>query len=345
VGAHEKEVEIEVEEEEKEFDIPGQGRVFDGANGRLHYTLNGPTPEAFAKFGYSAAGLGDTNGDGVPDFAVSAPFKDVNGRANAGEVYVCSGADGSLLHTWRAPKITQRARFGYFVANAGDVDGDGTTDVLVGAPGQNQAFVFNGSNGHVVHTFTNPILQQGAFFGGAGAGGKDVNGDGVPDLVVAAPLFADHGRALQGAVFIFDGTTGTLLRRLNNPTSQGFAQFGFAAVLASDMDGDGKADILVGAPDQDVNGVTNVGQAFLFSGATGSLLLTLNNPAPQTFAGFGTSVAAGDVNGDGTPDLLVGTPFQDVPHPVDGDLHPDQGQVFIFLSTGPAPSRAPAGAD
>jgi hypothetical protein len=345
VGAHEKEVEIEVDGEEREFDIAGQARVFGGANGALLYTFNGPTPDAFAKFGYSVVGLGDTNGDGVPDFVVSAPFKDVNGRANAGEVYVYSGADGSLLHTWRAPKITQGARFGYFVAHAGDINGSGIPHVLIGAPGQNQAFVFNGSNGHVVHTFTNPTSQQGAFFGGAGAGGKDVNGDGVADLVVAAPLLADHSRALQGALFVFDGATGTLLRRLNNPTPQGFAQFGFAVALAGDMDGDGRADIVVGAPDQDVNGVTNVGRAFLVSGATGNLLLTLDNPVPQPFSGFGTSVAVGDVNGDGAPDLLVGAPFQDVPHPVDGDLHPDQGQVFIFLGTGLAPSGAHAGAD
>jgi FG-GAP repeat/FG-GAP-like repeat len=347
VGAHEKEIEFEVDEREVELDIAGEARVFDGAHGDLLHTLNGPTPEAFAKFGYSVAGLSDTNGDGVADFVVSAPFKDVNGPANAGEVYVYqfNGGDGRLLHTWHAPTITAGARFGYFVAEAGDVNGDGLSDVLIGAPGQNRAFVFNGRTGHVLRTFTNPTSQRDGFFGGAGTGGKDVNGDGIPDLVIAAPCLADDGRALQGAVFVFDGATGTLLRRLMNPATQGFAQFGFAVALTSDMDADGKADILVGAPDQDVNGVTNVGQAFLFSGATGSLLLTLNNPTPQSFAGFGTSVAAGDVNGDGAPDLVVGAPFQDVPHPEEGDLHLDQGQVFIFLSYGSAASGVHAGAD
>ena len=310
--------------------------------------LDNPTPQANAEFGFAVAGVGDVNGDGVPDVLVGAPRQNVGpGNYWQGRAFVFSGADGSPLHTLNNPGAPSRAEFGYAVAGAGDVNGDGVPDLLVGAPGQNvgviieqgQAFVFSGADGSRLHTLNDPTPQRMARFGSDVAGVGDVNGDGVPDLLVGAPR-QDVGVIIeQGQAFVFSGADGSLLHTLNDPNPQAAGEFfegpefGKAVAGVGDVNGDGVPDLLVGAPGQHVGGNSVQGQAFVFSGADGSLLHTLDDPTPQALARFGSDVAGvGDVNGDGVPDLLVGAVLKDVAGVIQGQplVFTNQGQAFVF---------------
>jgi hypothetical protein len=295
-------------------------------------TLDDPTPQADAEFGSALAGVGDVNSDGTPDLLVGAPNQDVSGNFDQGQAFVLSGADGSRLLTLDNPTPQEFAYFGNAVAGAGDVNGDGTPDLLVGASGQvvsdnfdqGQAFVLSGADGSHLLTLDDPTPQAGAGFGTTVAVAGDVNGDGVPDLLVGAPSQQVGGNRDQGQAFVLSGADGSHLLTLDDPTPHALAGFGYAVAGAGDVNGDGTPDLLVGASGN-VGGNVGQGQAFVLSGANGSHLLTLDDPTPQVGAGFGTTVAvAGDVNGDGVPDLLVGAPSQQV------GGNRDQGQAFVL---------------
>jgi hypothetical protein len=281
------------------------------------------------------AGVGDVDGDGVPDLLVAARAQDVSVNGVQGEVFLFSGATGLLLRTLDDPTPQAGALFGYAVAGLGDVDGDGVPDVLIGAELQNvggnvsqgQAFVFSGATGLLLHTLDDHTPQAFADFGLALAGVGDVNGDGVPDLAVGAPQQTVGMNQNQGQAFIFDGSNGLLILTLNDPVPKAAAQFGEFLARLGDVNGDGVPDLLVGAPFQTVGANTDQGQAYVFSGATGLRLLTINDPTPQAFAAFGGPVAGlGNVNGDGVPDFVIGAGGQTV------GANPGQDQVFLFKS-------------
>ena len=133
------------------------------------------------------------------------------GKTDVGVAYFFSGADGSLIRSLSDPDSTVDARFGFAVANAGDVDGDGVSDALIGAPGKAQVFVFSGKTGLLLFTIKSPVREKLNSFGYAVAGGKDFDGDGKPDFVVGSPLLKNS----QGGAFIFKGSNGKLLRTLS----------------------------------------------------------------------------------------------------------------------------------
>lgn len=132
----------------------------------------------------------------------------------------------------------------------------------------------------------------------------------------------------QGQAYVFSGATSTLLFTLNNTTPQMGSNFGAAVASTGDVNGDLVRDLLVGAPGQTVAGYTGQGQAFVFSGVNGSLLLTLDNTTAQADAKFGAAVAsAGDTDGDGKDDPLVAAPLQNV------GVNVLQGRIGLFEST------------
>lgn len=272
----------------------------------LLYHLEGDLP--FDNLGRSVSGAGDVNGDGVNDFIVGASSVGTNGP-QSGSVSVYSGSDGTLLHTFNGDSAGDF--FGLSTSGAGDVNGDGFDDLIVGAfrddtfgADSGNARVFSGFDGSVLYNFFGD--SAGDFLGNSVSGAGDVNGDGFADLIVGSQNDDPNGMN-SGSAFVYSGADGSTLYSLSG--SLPFDAFGFSVSGAGDVNGDGFADVIVGAIDADVSGVDK-GRAFVFSGADGQILYTLDGSNLQDR--FGISVKdAGDVNGDGFADVIVGAHLAD----------------------------------
>jgi hypothetical protein len=246
-------------------------------------TLNGPS--GVAGFGRSLSAAGDVNGDGFGDVVV--------GTDGADRVYLYAGGAAGLAAT-PTPVVAPAgvAGFGRAVAAAGDIDGDGYGDVVVGAETANAAYVFRGS---ATGLTASPIALRagGMGFGASVREAGDVDGDGLSDVIVGAPTALD-GRE---RAFIFRGVDLATVTPLERMTTAGF---GHAVAGAGDVNADGRADVIVGTRQGDI--------AEVFAGSAAGVAAT----ALATFRGtgnYGASVAgAGDVNGDGIDDLIVGAP-------------------------------------
>ena len=260
--------------------------------------------------GAAVAGLGDVDADGVPDLLVGVPGKDIGGEeglVDVGLAYVFSGKSGEIIRTLNNPGSEAGAGFGSAVANAGDVDKDGVSDMLIGAPGEGHAYVFSGKTGGLIFNIVGPFVESLHSFGAAVAGGMDFNRDRIPDLVVGAPLQEE----VRGAAYIFNGSDGSLQRTLLPEHRQQFAQFGAALCVANDLTGDRRPDVVVGAPGQNINGLSEAGAITVFDGKRGRVAETINSAVPQRRALFGAAVTAADFDGDGVATVVAGTPNQD----------------------------------
>ncbi len=323
--------------------------------------------QAGAELGVSVAGAGDVDGDGYADVLVGAPSYDA-GEPGEGAAFLFLGsaagvADGSPATAASQVEANQAgAGLGSSVAAAGDVNGDGFADVIVGAPrydagesDEGAAFVFLGSAGGLLGT--DPATasaqiesdQAGARLGASVSGAGDVNGDGYADVIVGAPRYG-AGQVREGAAFVFhggtagvpDGTPATAATRIESDQAQ--AELGTGVAGAGDADGDGYADVIVGAPLYD-GGEGDEGAAFVFPGSPTGVAdgtpatAAASIEADQTGAHLGQSVAgAGDVNGDGYADVIVGA--------VDFDAgQANEGAAFVFLGSALGiPSGGPAAA-
>ena len=335
-------------------------------NGSDGFRLNGAAAGDYA--GYSVSGASDVNGDGFDDLLIGAFGADPNGSLSGAAYVVFGGASvgsggpialGSLNGSdgFRLTGVAAGDFAGRAVSGAGDVNGDGFDDLIVGAPladpnGGNSGAAYlvfggasvgssgaialgtlNGNNGFRL-TGKAAIDQAGKAVSGAG----DVNGDSFADLIIGAPgvdpgpffgvydsgsAYVVFGGASVGsggtvALGSLNGNNGFILKSPANAASAGQAVSG-----AGDVDGDGVADLLVGAPGLDQNGQRFSGSAYLVFGrgdtvevALGELTgpdgFALNGAAANDLAGDAVS-NAGDVNGDGFGDLLIGAPYAD-PH-------------------------------
>ncbi|MEP0546713.1 MAG: Ig-like domain-containing protein [Rhodothermales bacterium] len=307
----------------------GRVYLFSGATGELLRTLASPTPELDGRFGDWVAAVPDANGDGRGDLLIGASNED-GGAVNAGRAYLFSGATGALLQTIASPIAEANGAFGMVVSGVADADGDGRGDLLVGAQGEDggtmdagRTYLFSGATGGLLHTLVSPTPGLGGLFGRSVAGVPDADGDGRGDLLVGE----DSDAALQnaGRAYLFSGATGALLQTIASPNPETGGFFGFSVAGVPDADGDGRGDLLVGAPSED-DELDNAGRAHLFSGSTGSLLLTFVSPNSELSGLFGRSVAGvDDADGDGRGDLLVSAPFED------GGAQ-DAGRAYVFLS-------------
>jgi len=271
-----------------------------------------------AWFGYSVATAGDVNGDGFSDVIVGAPFYD-NGQSDEGRAFVYLGTASGLAaaHAWTAEGDQINANFGWSVASAGDVNGDGFSEVIVGATnfenGQAQegrAFVFMGSASGLATTaaWTAEGNQLDAYFGTVVAPAGDVNGDGYADVIVSSPDY-DSTATNRGRVFVYLGSaSGLSATAAWTKDGAQDARFGSSAATAGDVNGDGYADVVIGADSHDTDQIFE-GRAYVYLGSSSGLAATAGWTAEGNSVGahFGYSVStAGDVNGDGYADVIVG---------------------------------------
>lgn len=209
----------------------GRAYVFSGIDGSVIRVHEGAG--ATDVLGNGTSGVGDIDGDGVPDYAVSAPN---GGATDHGSCCVYSGVDGSLIHELLADETG--SQFGqFFVGGVGDFDRDGTPDVYVGDYADSRAYVFSGEDGSQLFNHEG-IAGEGL---GCGRGAGDVNGDGHADLAVGAYTY-NSGNG-TGRVYVFSGCDGEVLRTITNDRGTG-EQLGFDAVGMADTNGDGLPEII-----------------------------------------------------------------------------------------------------
>jgi hypothetical protein len=276
-----------------------------------------------AGFGFSVASAGDVNADGYDDVIVGASKYD-NGENNEGAAFLYLGSSGgpSTTYDWMVESDEAVAHLGGSVATAGDVNGDGYDDVIVGVTGLDNgggAWTFHGSS-------TGPSLvpdwavqcdqPSNSAFGRRVSTAGDVNGDGYDDVIVGAPLYEwdnPHGLIQDGRAFVYHGSALGLSLEPDWITAgnQSNANYGHSVRTAGDVNSDGYDDVIVSANEFD-NGETDEGRVFVFHGSASGL-----SPEPDwTYenndveACLGTSAGtAGDVNSDGYDDVIVGAAY------------------------------------
>jgi len=231
----------------------------------------------------SVCGAGDVNGDGLADLIVGAPGTDLNGNSDSGASYVVFGKRNSST------------------VDLGNLGSDG--------------FRIDG-------------IDAGDSSGGTVSGAGDVNGDGLADLIVGAAGSNPNGNNSAGESYVVFGKSTTSTVDLGNLGSGGFridgideySFSGSSVAGAGDVNGDGLADLIVGAHQTDLNGNNSAGESYIVFGKTNSSAVELGNLGTSGFRiegidawdQSGRSVSgAGDVNGDGLADLIVGAPFAD----------------------------------
>ena len=333
---------------EEELEVPLSQPV-----GRRYYwrvrSCRGTACSAWTRVRYLDVGRmsQDFNGDGYADVVVGAPFQH-NGATSEGNAFVFHGTSAGISMTPTTsldnPDNQVYGLFGGSVASAGDIDGDGFSDLVIGAgyqtfPEGNEGniFIYHGSDGGISTEPTlridNPDDLAGGHFGEFVNSAGDVDGDGYADIIVGAPTF-DNSEAAEGNVFIFYGSVGGVTpssyTQIDNPDDQEESSFGSSVASAGDVNGDGYVDYIVGAPAHD-NSEENEGNAFLFhgspSGASAIFDTRLDNPDNQMGSYFAKSVAsAGDVNSDGFADIVVGAFRQE--HGA-----AEEGNVFVFVGS------------
>lgn len=231
--------------------------------------------------------------------------------------------------------------FGRAVSGIGDLNGDGLGDVIVGAPHESpggvadagRAYILAARTGLLLNTLTSPQPELNGSFGIRVSSIPDITGDGSDDVVVGAwGESPGSSPSNAGRAHIYDGWSGAFLRTLVSPNEQFEGYFGTSVSGITDVNGDGRGDVVVSA---DFEGPSpspfRAGRAYIFDGFTGTVLWTLVSPNEDTGGEFGWSVSGiPDVDGDGRGDVIVGA-FLENP----GSSPNNCGRAYIYSgSTG-----------
>ncbi|MEM1042356.1 MAG: T9SS type A sorting domain-containing protein [Bacteroidota bacterium] len=333
----------------------GAGRVYllSGADGTELAAFASPDPQPEGNFGFNLARLGDLTGDGVGEVGVSANGERVNGLPRAGRFHIFDGATDALVRTVAAPDPEVEAGFGYTLDDAGDLDGDGTSDIVTGAPFRTgptgldlagRLYFVSGADGSAIRNVRSPNETALGGFGRYVAGLGDVTGDGVPDVATGANGEPEQG-SFAGRAYVVSGATGEAAVTLISPDEQTIGFFGELVEAAPDLDGDGLADLIVSARAEDENAAPQVfiGRVYVFS-SDGTLLQTLEPPMPDPdgvqYFGYGIA-ALGDLDGDGGIEVGVGAWGENPP-----GSPPFAGRAYVFpvdrTTSAVTPSRVPS---
>ncbi len=294
------------------------------------FSLDGSEPSA--GLGRILVGAGDVDGDGLQDIVVGQSSARHSTLGDfTGVVQVYSGRDGSLLHTFEGEAAEDR--FGIAVSGAGDLNRDGYGDIVVGAPGwdadldgpdnilgssddvrgNGKVYFYSGKDGSLMHSIAGDKgslflggtrkVERGDALGQSLSGGRSVDMDTIPDVMVCAP------GAL--AVYVFSGVDVAAGRASTTMTAHTFTPvarsgYGMNGTSAGDVNKDGYGDVLVGLPHAAVNGRSQTGSVIVYSGRDGSTIHQIDGSLAKKGPRFGMRVsAAGDINLDGYDDFIA----------------------------------------
>ncbi len=300
---------------------------------------NGTSPEMF---GAALANIGDVNSDGKADWAVGAPESNAGGTGSGRVCIFYGGADPSTTPDRVITGATGGHKFGYSISAAGDFDGDGHDDFIVGAPMANigrgftgAAYVIYGGPGGPSTDLADATAFSGEIaedrFGWSVSDAGNFLGGNEDCVAVGAPLANTHGGTDAGAVYVFEGKTlgaapDTTIDFVTGigTTSEPFSQFGFSVRGVGRLDNDGYDDLAVGAPYSNAAG-TAAGRVEIFYGDPNpsvNAARAINGQTATDNCGFSLD-RAGDIAGSGADDVLIGAPFRNTPAT-------DSGKAYIY---------------
>jgi len=302
--------------------------------------------EEEAEMGNQVAGAGDVNGDGYGDVIVGSLY--YSSTSNAGKAMVFYGRPGGLATSpdWLGKGENPGDLFGLAVAGAGDVNGDGYDDVVVGARGYRvgtdrvgRVYAYYGSPGGLSPSpgWMATGDQDNSYFGMVVAGAGDVNGDGYDDVLVSAPYYDDPEHD-KGLVYLYAGGPGGLSPAPMWVTEgeAAAAAYGFGIGGGGDVNNDGFDDIVIGSARLTAMGAI-VGKAYLYLGGPGGPMFspdwTVTGDQDGGYLGYGVALDA-DLNGDGFDDVMVGAPRY-------ARDDAEEGVVFVYYGDVGGPSTTP----
>lgn len=294
--------------------------------------------QASAQLGIAVAGNCDFNADGYSDIVVGANLFD-NGQSNEGRAYIFHGNSSGLP---ASPTLTiesnkASAQFARSISCAGDINNDGYSDLLVGAPNfqqtlanEGKVFLYKGSSTGLNATafWTYVSAQATAYLGFSVSFAGDVNNDGHDEILVGAYAY-DSTLTNEGAVYLFNGSSGAISSTANWVKYGGVAsaQLGYSVSYAKKLNNDSYDDFVIGAPGYKST-LTAEGAALIYYGSSSG---PSSNPliavGKQTSANLGKTVASvGDIDGDGFHDVAIAAPMYD-------NGQTNEGRVYIYLGS------------